>query len=106
MLCKSLQNSGCFGGTTPCNYGALLESVIVGFGFDSAGAKLLCVFPLPFFSGLEFSAFSVEPVLQYGPCMKKEGIDTFPSKEILYCFCEIHSVGKLGGVKLEFQYSL
>ncbi|KAK7374287.1 hypothetical protein VNO80_07715 [Phaseolus coccineus] len=83
MLCKSLQNSGGFGGTTPCNYGAQLESVTVGFGFDSAGAKLL--------------SFSVEPVLQYGPCMKKEGIDTFPSKEILYCFCEIHSVGKLGG---------
>ncbi|TKY65437.1 hypothetical protein E2542_SST08296 [Spatholobus suberectus] len=39
-------------------------------------------------------------------CKKKEGIDTFPSKEILYCCCEIHSVGKLGGVKLEFLDAL
>ncbi|KAH1213451.1 hypothetical protein GmHk_14G041415 [Glycine max] len=42
----------------------------------------------------------------YGPYMKKEGIDTFPSKEILYCFSEIHSLGKLGGVKLEFLDAL
>lgn len=66
---------------------------------------------LPFFffggkSGLQFSAFFYGTCSGYGPYMKKEGIDTFPSKEILYCFSEIHSLGKLGGVKLEFLDAL
>ncbi|KAK7340259.1 hypothetical protein VNO77_20958 [Canavalia gladiata] len=37
-----------------------------------------------------------------GLYMKKEGIDTFLFEENLYWFRELHSVGKLGELKLEF----